>query len=97
MARQVVVKQRSDALPLLAGKPVAPQFTAAAASLTHTHTPATRRIATGVAVMGAAAAAVLLLVRGVKRRSRVPLGGEAAEAYDPLQRWLTSPVIKTRS
>ena len=59
--------------------------------------PLTRRIATGVAVMGAAAAAVLLLVRGMKGRRRVPLGGESGEAYDPLQRWLTSPVIKTRS
>lgn len=56
-----------------------------------------RRIATGVAVMGAAAAAVLLLVRGVNRQRRVPLGGDPSEAYDPLQRWLTSPVIKTRN
>lgn len=47
--------------------------------------------------MGAAAAAVLLLVRGMKGRRRVPLGGEPGEAYDPLQRWLTSPVIKTRN
>ena len=56
-----------------------------------------RRIATGVAVMGAAAAAVLLLVRGMNRQRRVPLGGDPSEAYDPLQRWLTSPVIKTRN
>lgn len=55
------------------------------------------RIATGAAVLGAAAAAVMLLARGMRGRRRVPLGGQPDEGYDPLQRWLSSPTIKTRS
>ena len=49
------------------------------------------RIATGAAVVGAGAAAVLLFVRGAlqgRHRQRLPEGGVEGEQYDPLGSWL---------